>query len=348
MNPQEEMTSPLCRHLEADLSSFVDGELDAIDGGRVMEHLEECPRCREYIESLRRFAAFHRAGFDPEALAGSLDGKGLFREITGELLREKVERVAELFYQLGKAYLTRGFARRGRVGRGPRARRVRHDMATPPRPIDRTRTKANRIFREAGDLASAGGHSGKALKRARGFFRAVRTRGGDDLEIGRRFMEESLAIDPDRPEPRIFLGCYYYVGARKYEAAREQFRKVLLLPGLSDEHRAEALLNLGLTHNIECRYEEALACFREVVKRGIPKKHPRFYRCLLFLAVTHAKLGEYEESVEGFHRAVRDFPSRVDEIRKDLVEMPSFQQVVSAAPRFRAALERRVPVLFAG
>ena len=348
MNPQEEMTSPLCHGLEADLNAFVDGELDVLDSGKVMEHLEGCARCREYVESLRRFAAFHRTSFDPETLAGSLDHKALFREITGELLQEKVERVAELFYQLGKAYLTRGFARRGRVGRGPGTRRVRHDMISPPRPIDRTRMKANRIFREAGDLASAGGHSGKAIKRARGFFRAVRTRGGDDLEIGRRFMEESLAIDPDRPEPRIFLGCYYYVGARKYEAAREQFRKVLLLPGLSEEQRAQALIDLGLTYNIEYRYEEALACFREVVKGGIIQRHPRFYRCMLFLAVTHAKLGEYEESVEGFHRTVREFPSHVDEIRKDLYGMQSFQQVVSTVPRFRAALEHRVPVLFAG
>lgn len=347
MNPQEETTTLLCRGLEGDLNAFVDGELDTLDTAKVMNHLEACPHCRDYVDALRRFAAFHRTSFDPEALSSGMDGQGLFQEITGELLQEKVARIAELFYQLGKAYLTRGFARRGRVGRGPEARRVRHDMASPPRPIDRTRSKANRVIREAGDLAHAGGHSGKTLRRAKGFFRAVRARNGEDLEIGRRFMEESLAIAPERPEPRIFLGCYYYVGARKYAAAREQLRKVLLLPGLSEEHRAEALVNLGLTYNIEYRYAEALACFREVVKSGIHRRHPRFYRCLLFLAVTHAKLGEFEESLQGFRRTVRDFPSRVDEIRKDLFEMRSFQQVISATPRFREDLERRVPVLFA-
>jgi tetratricopeptide (TPR) repeat protein len=197
------------------------------------------------------------------------------------------------------------------------------------------------------DLSDTSKLASKSFKRANAFFRTSRKSGNEGIEIGRRFLEESLAVDPERPEPRICLGCYYSLGVRNYDKAREQFRKVLMLGGLDEERRSEALINLGLALKIELKYEEALACFREVVKSGVIKRHPRFYRCLIFLAITYAKIGKYEQSVLAFQRTVKEFPRKIREIRKELWDMRTFQNVVQSEPLFRRDLEKRIPVLFA-
>ena len=49
--------SPRCRDLFARLSEYLDGELDEVLCSETETHLEDCPPCRDFLESLRRTVA---------------------------------------------------------------------------------------------------------------------------------------------------------------------------------------------------------------------------------------------------------------------------------------------------
>jgi Tfp pilus assembly protein PilF len=330
--------------LEADLSAFVDGELAEIDAKRTMDHLDGCPHCQGFVEDLRQFAKMHKACFDHEAILDVFDGVEIFQNISSDLLKEKIQKVAELFYEIGKAYTVKGFSMKSRRPRNTRS--VRHHMRSRPVALAQAKQKTGSIFSEMKDLTNVSGLSMKQLDRAKTFFRAQRSVRDGYLEVGRKFLEESLSIDPDRAEPRIFLGCYYFV-VHKNEQARDQFRKVLAMSGLSEENRTEALLNMGQSLCTECRYTEAVECFKEVVSSGVIQKHPRYYFSLILLAITYAKLGNYGKSITYFDRTVRNFPKHINEIRKKLWDMSSFQNVLQSQNRFRQDLEHKIPALFA-
>ena len=49
--------SSRCRELFARLSEYLDGELDEALCSETETHLEDCPPCRDFLESLRRTVA---------------------------------------------------------------------------------------------------------------------------------------------------------------------------------------------------------------------------------------------------------------------------------------------------
>ncbi|MDQ7006539.1 MAG: zf-HC2 domain-containing protein [Acidobacteriota bacterium] len=50
-----------CREIFAMLSEYLDEELDASVCSRLEEHLEDCPPCVEFLDSLRRTVGLLRA-----------------------------------------------------------------------------------------------------------------------------------------------------------------------------------------------------------------------------------------------------------------------------------------------
>lgn len=56
---------PACRELFAKLSDYLDGEIDADSCAHIDAHLEDCPACVEFLDSLRRTVHWVRAA--PEA-----------------------------------------------------------------------------------------------------------------------------------------------------------------------------------------------------------------------------------------------------------------------------------------
>jgi len=48
---------PECKALFAKLSEYMDGELDPTACASVDDHMADCERCREFLESLRRAVA---------------------------------------------------------------------------------------------------------------------------------------------------------------------------------------------------------------------------------------------------------------------------------------------------
>ena len=43
-----------CSQIEKKLSAFIDNELDGATSRFITEHLEDCPRCREYLHEFRK------------------------------------------------------------------------------------------------------------------------------------------------------------------------------------------------------------------------------------------------------------------------------------------------------
>ncbi len=50
-----------CREVRADMSAYLDGELDAARAMRVKRHAQWCPNCRRMLKNLRRTIAGMRA-----------------------------------------------------------------------------------------------------------------------------------------------------------------------------------------------------------------------------------------------------------------------------------------------
>jgi anti-sigma factor RsiW len=61
---------PECKALFAKLSEYMDGELDPAACAGVDDHMADCERCREFLESLRRAVA-HVASTDAPDLPES-------------------------------------------------------------------------------------------------------------------------------------------------------------------------------------------------------------------------------------------------------------------------------------
>lgn len=59
MSPHEH--GPDCRDLAARLSEYLDREIDAETCAGIEVHLDDCPRCREFLESLRRTVGLVRS-----------------------------------------------------------------------------------------------------------------------------------------------------------------------------------------------------------------------------------------------------------------------------------------------
>ncbi len=51
---------PECRALLAQLSEYLDGELDAAACEGIDGHMDDCPRCQAFLESLKRTIAHVR------------------------------------------------------------------------------------------------------------------------------------------------------------------------------------------------------------------------------------------------------------------------------------------------
>jgi len=79
---------PDCRELLGGLSEYLDGELDLAACEKVREHMGDCPRCQEFLESLRRTVAHVRAvspaAIPPELKRAIIDSWERLRQRAGE------------------------------------------------------------------------------------------------------------------------------------------------------------------------------------------------------------------------------------------------------------------------
>lgn len=368
-------TQPCADYVE-DLSAYVDGELGDGNGSgdlaRLVRHMGECAGCHEYTNALRQLSELHRsaaafpeaatevdgdpdsgnAPFDgpeqDEATAGLVDPAGLFASIAGNLVEEKRETLARLFYEIGKAYALAG----NRALQDKRRQSVAH--ASRPLPIRGTEARARRelkdaeaLERQVSQVGAKGRRAGTGLllRRSRQLFGSPR-RGSATLTRARRFLEEALALDATLDEARLYLGFRHAVVGRP-DRARIQFRKVHV-EGRTTLLRLLAAQSLGKLHSESGDYRRAIECYEEVVLSSETQQvAPELFPSFLNLAVNYAKAGDVDKSTDTFADLTQRFPERLPQIRELLARKQFFQALLNQNLTLKRTLDSRAPALFA-
>ncbi len=361
-------TQPCPDYVE-DLSAYVDGELGAESQEasvqspiqRLVEHMGGCAGCHDYTTTLRQFSEMNRnahsavdsgaeGGTEGEVesesdsrLAGLVNPAGLLASLSRNLVDEKRQSLARLFYEIGKAYALAGNRALGEK----RRQSVAH--TSRPLPMRSTEAKARRELKEAEALDGMGGErsgTGLLFRRSRQLFGSPR-RGSATLTRARRFLEEALALDPTLDEARLYLG-FRHATVGRADRARIQFRKVYL-EGRTTLLKLQAVQALGRLHAEGGDYRRAIECYEEVVSSASNDGDVEagLFPSFLNLAVNYAKAGEIEKSVETFADLAGRFPARLPQIRDLLSRKSYFQALLDQNITMKQTLASRAPALFA-
>lgn len=322
----------VCIQFQLDLSCLVDGELDELAAASAIAHLEDCGVCRAFFDDARDQVRAHRELADPDGLlaryAALLGGHPALDVETAEL----VQRLATVFYQLGKAYVL--------AGADP-------DFKT-------------RVFEKAAQVTSL-------QTRGRGFVDGVlasgrATLGGVDwtearhmlngrlekiespLEKGRRLLEEALGADPAHEEARLYLAWLDAHEGRRIRAANT-FRQVFR-NSVNDDNRAHAAVQLGKLLASEGEIKKAIACNRWIVASGLIELDERFFFARFNIAIYYAELRRPERALRAFRDVLDLHPSRAGEIADLFRRSPRARAVIDRQTGFPDALLRTCPELF--
>ena len=344
------LSTEACVAFERDINLFVDHELPVAEGGHLVDHLQACGACRDYVDDLRELSELHRATASAEVseaeargLAEVVDRHALFASITRTLVGDKRSELARLFYELGKAYvLLANHSREGRPQRSVMA-------VAAPVDIRSASDRGRRVAQEGEDLSAASAEpdseSGSLFRRSRRLFVAPVRAGAGALANGHRLLLEALAIRPDFDEARLYLGFHHMLVGR-HDRARLEFRRVYR-HGQDPVHRMMALQFLGNVYSSGGDYTRAIECYEEVVASGLVDVEPRFFTSLVNLAVSCAKAGLGDRCVQSFTDLVARFPSRVEQVRALLARKQAFLDLLARKTDLRDSLRRQVPGLFA-
>lgn len=322
----------VCVQFQLDLSCLVDGELDEVAGANAIAHLEDCGVCRTFFDDARNQVRAHRELADPDGLLArysTLLGEraGTDLEATG-----LVQRLATIFYQLGKAYVL--------AATDPGFRMRVFEKAAHVASLQRR----GRGFVD-GVLASGRGGAGDVdWEEARHMLNGRLERIESPLEKGRRLLDEALASDPDHEEARLYLAWLDAHEGKRIRAARA-FRQIFR-SSISDENRAHAAVQLGKLLGEEGEHKKAIACNRWVVASGLAERDPRFFFARFNLGVHHAALGESERCVLAFRQLLDLHPTRAAEIARFFQRSALTLALIRRQPGFAENLIHTCPELF--
>jgi tetratricopeptide (TPR) repeat protein len=337
MNPQGtewwvDDLAEVCLQFQLDLSCLLDGELDEVAGANAIAHLEDCTACRTFFEDARAQVRAHRELADPEGLLARYSAL-LGGQAGGDFQStELVQRLATIFYQLGKAYVL--------AGADPGFR--------------------TRVFEKAAQVASL-------QTRGRGFVDGVLAsgraqRGGVDwsearhmlngrleriespLEKGRRLLDEALVAEPGHEEARLYLAwldAYEGKRIRAAHAYRQIFRG-----SVSDENRGHAAGQLGTLLAREGEIKKAIACNRWIVASGLADRDGRFFYARFNMGIYWADLRRPERSLRAFRELLDRHADRLADILQLFLHAPKTRAVIDRQPGFAEALLRTCPELF--
>ncbi len=283
------LTAEACVAFERDINLFIDHELPASDTPQLVEHLEACGACHDYVDDLRELAAVHRqmgrgpdGGGADSAVADLVDRHALFASITKTLLLDKREELARLLYELGKAYVLAG----NEAAAAPRRRSV----LPVKRPVDvRSAVERGRRLAREGEALSGTPEadapvvraSGSLFRRSRRLFVAPVRAGAGALANGNRLLLEALAIRPDFDEARLYLGFHHMLVGRLDRATAFSHPPV----GLG----RMPLFDHLLPHHLAQFLRQSPDFFRELSPCGNPLVHEVFlpWIAVLAIALTH-------------------------------------------------------------
>lgn len=317
----------VCALFQMDLSCLVDRELDEVAAVRAMAHMEECEACAGFFEDVRAQVRAHRQLVGPDELIDKLVGAPGLEAID---LRH---RLAQIFYQLGKAYvltaLDPGFVTR---------------VFEPP--VDVGSTQANgRGFVDGVLQGGRGRGLGIDWEQARHMLNGRLKRIESPLEKGRRLLQEALAVDPEHEESRLYVAYLHEREGKPLRAAHE-YRQVFR-SSIQEQNRGHAAIRLGVLHAAEGEHRKAIACYRWVLKAGLAEADDRFFVARFNIAKNYARLGDQERSLDAFRELLDRHPERLADVVQAFLNSPRLQGAIDSIPGFGDALVQRCPELFA-
>ena len=264
-----------------------------------------------------------------------------------KMLQEGRGRLAEIFFQLGRAYIMLA---------------VTPDLVSifvrEPVHIPEYRLRGRAILagvhdvRKRPELCSK--KDGESLDGVEALLGGRLDSVAGNLEKGRCLLEYSLQLRRSYPSAQIFLACYYLQKTR-YSEARKLYQIVLrqtlktggpLDPLTAVPLRCYAMEHLGVLCIEEGRPGMSLRYFREVVNAGAPEIHPSFSSSLLNLAWANLLLKRYSSSLHWLEEVYRRFPDKRQDFGKLICLKPKFQQMFQDRLELRERMVKSCPQWF--
>jgi tetratricopeptide (TPR) repeat protein len=329
-----EVTPSVCLDFQADLSALVDGELDDAAATRAIAHLEVCAGCHDFLDDTRSMVATHRDIANPDALLTR------FSALTGQELMEQAEsaqlvnRLATVFYQLGKAYVL-----------AATNDDYRNDVFEPAVRVEFEKTRGRGFV--DGVLAS-GRDSGSDVdwSEARHMLNGRLTKIESSLEKGKRLLEEALTIDADHEEARLYRAFVHNHEGRRMRAAEDL--RYVFDTAMDESNRGHAAMQLGKLYGAEGDHMRALVCFRWVTISGLADANPRFFLARYNAAICYLHLNSADRSVQVFRDLLDRHPDQAERVADALVESsPMLQEKMASLEGFAENLIQTCPELFA-
>ncbi|MDG1500718.1 MAG: zf-HC2 domain-containing protein [Planctomycetota bacterium] len=328
-----EVTPKVCLDFQADLSALVDGELDDDAATRAIAHLEICAGCHDFLDDTRSMVATHRDIANPDVLLtrfSALTGKELMEQAESAQL---VNRLATVFYQLGKAYVL-----------AATNAQYRNDVFEPAVRVEFEKTRGRGFV--DGVLASGRVASSEVdWTEARHMLNGRLTKIESSLEKGKRLLAEALAVDPEHEEARLYRAFVHSHEGHRMRAAEDL--RFVFDTAMDEANRGHAAMQLGKLYGAEGDHKRALVCFRWVSISGLADVNPRFFMARYNAAICHLRLGAGGRSVQAFRALIDSQPSQAARIAETLADSsPKLQEKMASLPGFAESLLLTCPELF--
>ena len=322
----------VCVQFQLDLSCLVDGELDEVAGANAIAHIEDCGACRAFFEDVRQQVRAHRELADPEGLLARYSALLGGHAATDLEAAGLVQRLATIFYQLGKAYVL--------AGTDPGFRTRVFEKAAQ---VSSVQTRG-RGFVDGVVASGRGQLGGIDWMEARHMLNGRLERIESPLEKGRRLLEEALASDSEHEEARLYLAWLDAHEGKRIRAARA-FRQIFR-SSVCDENRAHAAVQLGKLLAEEGELKKAVACNRWIVASGLADRDQRFYFARFNLGMYLVDLRQPERALRAFRELLDRHPARVPEIAQLFLRSPRTRALIDHQPGLAQALLDTCPELF--
>ena len=311
-----------------------------------MVHSDACPSCRGFLHGIRAQARSHRQlcavltarPDDLLEIDAPGDGVGATARIRAAELREQLttnrQQLARIFYELGRGFVLMGIS--------PNFSRV---VAREPVPIPDMFQRGRNLLDEVERIAGDGAAAGSEWMRARELFGDSWSPAPDvNLHKGIELLAESLMLEPEHHDARIYLGHAWHVAGDR-DRAIDEFRRVL---EDSDDVgvRGFALLNLGNVHLEEGNLDEAEALFLELVESGAIRIRPQFGVIYFNLALAYGMQERFEECVRWLDRLDQELPHKRRMIAEEFRNRSDFVASLSRNPKIYRSLADRFPNWF--
>ncbi|MCB9881693.1 MAG: zf-HC2 domain-containing protein [Planctomycetes bacterium] len=384
-----------CEDIEADVSALIDRELDEAGLRRVIVHLEICPSCRRFLDSIRAQVTLHQrtvvedaetaadtervdpfaqpaswpamdldvvadtptegvefdlfADVDVDAALEAGEIRPVFEAVGTSALRQSIlsdvrERVGEVLYQLGRAYIC--------LARHPATFRI---IAREPVRVPEFRVRGKALL----DGVTTMERDETTSKRrewveARELLHKELDHVQKNYDKGRLLLEESLAIRPESNACRIQLG-HVLTEQSEFAGALELFEAVLADSRSEYDcdvvtqvpYRIYALESLGNLQLWMNENEAALRSFEAVRASGAMRVHADFSSCLLNIAVASLRLDQHGRAADALEECYREFPERREPLRQQLVLHQAMMRDLRSDGPTWARLVESCPIWFA-